>query len=1021
MPVGPSGTKVYKPTQALYTKSSTGISDSLNSSGVMKFLNSSVVSTNMTLGFNGISSSMTVTLAEDLANGDSFLEPTMPSLWAFSLPSGGVGTQVVYPTGVNLNPNSFYPTNVPFYFCGICTNYSKNILDTGAKTISVSLVDPREVLNGIQLLLNGYALSQAVGVGGYTDVNNIIDCFGYWNYGVESDRNAYGIPWYKIKQAIEAVRVTVHEINFEFYFQGDCFTNTPNYYRISQETSDIISLCTQVAKDGGSDFCCIARKVDSTTAVIEIRGIRRINNDPVTKTQIQDFINARSDIVATAKVGREYKNETTSNVIIGGFRNSNYIAQPSQYNPNLKLTSSGTYDYNLFPSDIKVRLFGGSGLMTSAAPDGSPVTSGYQTFDIDSGAIYPFWGFTPDDYSCPLIEPFISLHHLVFDKNSSTYAGLQNKIPLCTLAIDNFTVREVEHDDMFFDGDGDSDDRPFAYLRGYELNTDEADGKVRGLPLNTEVLRAALVGESCFWSIYGLYYPDIADVLGCPSPNWKQLLDWSGGSIDLVSFPIQNILNHLPEISEQQAEVSRDSLGRITKSDLGSIFNATNDVIKTQSILTLFRSIIFNQIEQYTKDHLGKRFIVCLPKSDIMQRIWQGLPVPTNPLNPKIEYNIDQTGYWNNVPPDLSNLVYPSGTGSSFTSDEIDQIRRKFMVEDGRFLPMVAIDFQPSGNINFMSNGHNKAMFQDFSTTEFRPNRIASENPKYIFASCHVNQLVKRPDLALIETPGAIAYEPNTDVDPFKKIINKYVDPIAGDSFNATYFGILRYLWYFWSKNNDLRQAITTTATALGFAPTDYAVAVFEKWAMNLIPYYSLAFTSTYSTETVMDFRAIVIPLTSTLSTYGPWYATYPQAKGKVGVTVDQSLVPWNFVRPPSGTAYDANLNAAGSGILQATISDLEYIDTANITTAGFPEFGPADALGYNSNLTGVSVEFGIGGVRTTYNLQTYGAKPGTFRKSEFDDLTKGKFDPRAQLEQPVNNNLIYTIFTKSNRDIFTD
>jgi hypothetical protein len=48
----------------------------------------SIISANMTLGFNGNASSLSITLVEDIANGDSFINPEMPSLWAFSLPKG---------------------------------------------------------------------------------------------------------------------------------------------------------------------------------------------------------------------------------------------------------------------------------------------------------------------------------------------------------------------------------------------------------------------------------------------------------------------------------------------------------------------------------------------------------------------------------------------------------------------------------------------------------------------------------------------------------------------------------------------------------------------------------------------------------------------------------------------------------------------------------------------------------------------------------------------------------------------
>lgn len=78
------------PEACTYAKGSSGISDTTIVNGVYKFLGASIISANMTLGFNGNASSLSITLVEDTANGDSFINPEMPSLWAFSLPKGGL-------------------------------------------------------------------------------------------------------------------------------------------------------------------------------------------------------------------------------------------------------------------------------------------------------------------------------------------------------------------------------------------------------------------------------------------------------------------------------------------------------------------------------------------------------------------------------------------------------------------------------------------------------------------------------------------------------------------------------------------------------------------------------------------------------------------------------------------------------------------------------------------------------------------------------------------------------------------
>src|SRR5687768_9376162 len=106
MPVYPT------PEDAVYGKLSSGLTDTTISNGVYKFMGCTVLSLNMSIGFNSTPSSLTVTLVED--SDDEFVEPDLPSLHAFSLPKGGVGAKIIYTTPISLTPNAFEPTNVPF-------------------------------------------------------------------------------------------------------------------------------------------------------------------------------------------------------------------------------------------------------------------------------------------------------------------------------------------------------------------------------------------------------------------------------------------------------------------------------------------------------------------------------------------------------------------------------------------------------------------------------------------------------------------------------------------------------------------------------------------------------------------------------------------------------------------------------------------------------------------------------------------------------------------------------------------
>ena len=1068
------------PRAATHSKTSAGISDTTYTNGIYKFMNASIININLSQGFNSTPGSLSLTLIED--KGDDFFEPDTPSVWAMSLPKGGVGSVVFPSSSIDLQPDGFSHSNVPFYFCGICTSWTKNIVDSGGRTISVSVVDTREILRGIQCLISGFSLSQNIGTGSeeepiprYQLVDNVIDCFGYWDYGMESGNNEFGMPWNKIRSSILASGVTINDINIEFTFSGTAFFNTPDWYRIDGSTTDILSLVSRVCADGGSDLVVISRKINTNTILVEFKAIRRANFNPLTQIELQSFLDAREGMVESANIGKEYRNEPTSNIIIGGMKNSNYLALPSELksqfnskpgtevsysfvNPTDGVTYSGKQsftsansagkeyfknnitaqfsnaviseearqiaDWDSFPHDIITRLFGGMTRQFSSDVVGNAISVEQNNYDVDSGSIFPFWGFSPGgeangsskESSYPLIEPFLPLDHLVLDRQSELYANITQKIPLVKIVIDNFNVRQVQHTDVFLNGDGDSDLRPFAKLDrdsnnniNYVLNSVDIPGHTRGLPLNTEILRAALSGEDTFFTIYGIYFPEIAKTLGFRRINWDAILKYVETFNALDNIPdLKSInINEYMISSIEEAEANKDVVttnGRVSKSD-ANLINASAKKYK-KNILNNFTQIIYNKVKEYAEQYVGRQFVVCLPKSTIMNRIWNGEEVPTRVEKPEIEYVVTDRGYWETIPTDFDGLE----DDDSISTDAELQIKRRFQAEDGRFYSMAIMEWQPRGNISFSSNGFTKAMFQDLPVSEFRPNRIASGNTEFIFISCSVAQMIRRPDLALVTLPSAVRFDPN---DLATRFADMEASPTSSNSTGIAGDKVLKFLWYSLKYDNLARSLFKEVASANGIPFYSYASSVLKKWKDDLRRDITGLFNKfDMASDIVMDLKGVVIPLTSTWVSYGPWFANNTQAKGMVSIDIDTSLVPWNFERPIG--SWDENLNAAGVEKLERSISITDYVDNAAITVAGFPEFGISDNLGFNSNLTTISIGFGIDGIKTTYVLSTFSARPGTYRKSDYDDISKVIIDSRKTLSDVQNINIIQTITGES-------
>lgn len=997
---------------------------------VYKFMGCSVIGANLNIGYNGTPSSLSVTLVEDVESGDSFVQPLMPSLFAFSLPSGGINQPILYPSGVDLGL-----TDAPFYFAGICTNWGNVQQNIGGRTINVSMVDPKDILTGVQCLLGGFALSQNIGDGNprFTGVYNIIDVFGYYNYGYESERNVYGMPWYKIQNVIENSRVTINGINFEFWFSGSAF-DTPIWYRIDDNVIDLMALCQKVCQDGGADLILRAVKVDDTTAVVEIRGIQRNNLDPLTISDISGFVSVRNGITENVKIGREYRNEATSNVVVGGFRNSNYVAFPTTYTDQMHNTN-GLEDYSVFPSDIKVRLFPGSASIYKSDINGGNLTLTTQNYNHKSGAIYPFWGFASLSGNDPMVEPFLPLDHLIFDRNTQNFAHLTSGIPLCRVDLKFYEVREVAHNDVFLQDDGSYDSRPFGYVSDIKVGYTGTvpTGYMRGLPLNTEVLRAALVSEIMFYETYNMYYPDVASGLRMPRANWGPMKDFLVNNNNLyISGMMTGLENLSPYFIDPLPFMGPSSVGQQISAILTSVPKNSYGQLSKASISTLsgyivsaldqFNSIIYEQVRQYANDYCGKQFVVMLPKSNIMERMWNNLEVPTNVNKPEIEYVVDQSAYWEYVPDEFSG-VGNAGASGQFTSAQENQIVRRFAGIDGRFAPMIAIDWKPSGNVCFNSNSMNRAMFQDLPTDSFRPNQIADSNPSYIFvAPASIDTPVKRPDTCIVTMPTPISFD-NLDAAGFILNYNLPSGPeITGNGAQGVinYYGIIKFLQSQVMKSPDLRYIMAN----FGIFGEDFQTTtsrIINHWAKRIYNGWNSIYKTQFDYERVMDLKAVIIPLTSNWVRYGPWYETYDNAAGMVKVDVDENLVPWNFIRPPTSLNWDYNLNLAGEEKVIRSLAITDYVDSATITCTGFPELGIGTPFGFNSNITSITVDLGIGGIKTTYVLATYAARPGTYRKGDYDNVAKARVETRPRILDPINNNLFVTSFPQISANRFPD
>jgi hypothetical protein len=256
------------------------------------FLGARVRSFQASIGWNlGAPSELRVRLADDPATGAAFAPQP-------------VGTPV-------------YFTFFGFSFFGLLQRWTENKGSDGNPVYEVTVVDPREILDGTQVITDGYAGT----VGG---VANLYNAYGYWEsigFGA-SGANEGGMPWLKIWQAVVNMANTPGGTAYggPLTFRGATYSldlselpGPPPYYRLGGGVAvSLLEAVAQVCEDGGMDFF-----VELRGFTIRVRTVSRAAQPPLgTLSAIAN--SAWGGTLVRANSGLEVRNEMTSAFLIGG-------------------------------------------------------------------------------------------------------------------------------------------------------------------------------------------------------------------------------------------------------------------------------------------------------------------------------------------------------------------------------------------------------------------------------------------------------------------------------------------------------------------------------------------------------------------------------------------------------------------------------------------------------------------------------------------------------------------------------
>ena len=265
------------------------------------FLGSSIRSFNATLGWSNQASQLNVSLADDNVNGDSF-SPRNPG-----------------------DPVSF--TYAGWNFNGLFQSYKTTEGPNGNPLFEVTVVDPREILEGVQLILDGYN-GITYGVPNILNVYGFLEAVSFGNAHV----NEGGMPWQKVRDTV-ALLTSLAQIgtyggpirfmNSNYKVNLNSLPAIPSHYRIAGGNVTLMEFIVDVCEAGGCEFFITMDEI--TTGNFEIT-VHVVNRRVYLQTlgSIHSFVGQTSG-VANKEYGLELINNTTGKFVVGGNIESVYL------------------------------------------------------------------------------------------------------------------------------------------------------------------------------------------------------------------------------------------------------------------------------------------------------------------------------------------------------------------------------------------------------------------------------------------------------------------------------------------------------------------------------------------------------------------------------------------------------------------------------------------------------------------------------------------------------------------------
>lgn len=256
-----------------------------------RFLGSSIRSFNTSLGWGGQESSLSISLADDVINGDAFLPPS-------------VGAPVLF-------------NFMGWTSAGLLQRWTQTGDVGGYPVYECSLVDPRILLDGVQVILSDYT--------GVVTLPNLINVYGYLeNQGFGTAKlNEAGIPWNLVRTSLDVLlQGTIQFRGYKYALDISSLPLIPNY-RLGGPVMSVMDIINDVCEATSCDYFI---KLENDLITIRVYLVSRASQPLLGK--ITQYV-AQTPDAKTREIGFEMVNEDNSKFIFGDKRQELFYVSAS--------------------------------------------------------------------------------------------------------------------------------------------------------------------------------------------------------------------------------------------------------------------------------------------------------------------------------------------------------------------------------------------------------------------------------------------------------------------------------------------------------------------------------------------------------------------------------------------------------------------------------------------------------------------------------------------------------------------